>query len=200
VLRRLGGETVSAATQIGVGVGVLGVALLMLPGGRVGTAPIAGVLLVAAAALAWATGSYSQARLPLPADPFVGADVQLLAGGFGASGIAVLSGDWSSFALADVTAASVAGLAYLMVVGSAALVTFTWLLRHAPVSKVATHAYVNPVVAVGLGSLLLGETLTPQALAAATVIVTSVAIVIRCERPAPAVPPRLRPIPSAARS
>jgi drug/metabolite transporter (DMT)-like permease len=71
-------------------------------------------------------------------------------------------------------------IAYLIVIGT--LVGFTayvWLLRHAPISLVATYAYVNPIIAVALGATSLGKDLTPQMLAAGGLIVASVALIVR---------------------
>ena len=116
-------------------------------------------------------------------DPLMAAGAQLVLGGVGALAVAGLAGEPGRFEPDADTAASVAGLLFLVGVGSVlALSTYTWLLRHAPISKVATHAYVNPVVAIALGWALLGEALTLGALAAAAGIVASVAVVIR-ERP-----------------
>jgi drug/metabolite transporter (DMT)-like permease len=77
---------------------------------------------------------------------------------------------------------SIAALAYLVVFGSwLAFTAFAWLLQNAPLSKVSTYAYVNPVVAIALGWLVLDEAITPITLAAAAIIVVSVALVVRAE-------------------
>ena len=73
-------------------------------------------------------------------------------------------------------------MVYLVIFGSLiGYSAYTWLLQHAPVSKAATYAYVNPVVAVFLGWLLLNESVTAGMLAGAALIVVSVAFIIRTE-------------------
>jgi drug/metabolite transporter (DMT)-like permease len=70
-------------------------------------------------------------------------------------------------------------MVYLTVVGSLlAFSTFAWLLRVAPLPKVATYAYVNPIVAVILGFLILGEPITPRALVAGAIVVVAVALIV----------------------
>src|SRR3712207_2338 len=77
---------------------------------------------------------------------------------------------------------SILAFAYLVVFGSwLAFTAYAWLLQHAPLSKVATYAYVNPVVAIVLGSLILDEVITGLTLAGAAIIVASVALIVRVE-------------------
>jgi drug/metabolite transporter (DMT)-like permease len=79
---------------------------------------------------------------------------------------------------------SVLAFAYLVVFGSwVAFTAYAWLLQHAPISRVSTYAYVNPVVAIALGWLILSERVTPLMLAGAGVIVASVALIVRVETP-----------------
>jgi drug/metabolite transporter (DMT)-like permease len=79
---------------------------------------------------------------------------------------------------------SIAGLLYLVTFGSLlAFTSYAWLLQNAPISKVSTYAYVNPVVAIALGWLVLNESITPMTLLGAGIIVASVALVIRVESP-----------------
>src|ERR687888_2306561 len=128
----------------------------------------------------WASGSFASPRLSLPRDPLVSVGWQMLLGGaailvvgFGAGE----GGDVHSFSLR-----SVAALAYLVVFGSwVAYTAYAWLLQNAPISRVATYAYVNPVVAIVLGWLILDEVITPITLVGAAIIVASVALVVRIE-------------------
>ena len=93
--------------------------------------------------------------------------------------VALASGEFTRFQPSGVTRESLAALGYLVAVGS--LVGFTayaWLLRVAPLPLVATYAYVNPIVAVALGSLVLGEPVTPRTLVAGVIIVVAVAIIV----------------------
>ena len=85
----------------------------------------------------------------------------------------------SRFNPAAVTGGSVVAVAYLVAVGS--LVGFTaygWLLRVAPLPLISTYAYVNPIVAVALGALILGEPITPRTLLAGVIIIVAVAIIV----------------------
>jgi drug/metabolite transporter (DMT)-like permease len=79
---------------------------------------------------------------------------------------------------------SVVAFVYLVIAGSLiAFTAYAWLLKHAPISQVATYAYVNPVVAVALGALILAEPVTPRVLLGGAVIVVGVALVVSTERP-----------------
>jgi drug/metabolite transporter (DMT)-like permease len=80
------------------------------------------------------------------------------------------------------SAKSIAGFVWLVTAGSlVAYTAYTWLLKNAPISKVATYAYVNPVVAIFLGWILLNETITGTIVVGATLIVASVALVVSRE-------------------
>jgi drug/metabolite transporter (DMT)-like permease len=182
VLRTVAKERVPRGTLWGVLMGFAGVALLVLPGDKPEHAPIAGMLLLVLAAFFWATGTFYSRRLPLPSDPLLSTAVQMLAGG-GVIFVAALGrGELASVNVGDFSMRSLVALAYLVVVGSlVAFTAYVWVLQHAPVSKVATYAYVNPVIAVFLGWLVLSEEITPFVLAGAAVIVSSVAFIVRKE-------------------
>ena len=103
-------------------------------------------------------------------------------------------GEARDFDLRQVTAASLGAFVYLVLVG--AIVGYTayiWLLRHCDPSKVATYAYVNPVIAVLLGTFFAGETLTLRTVAAAAVIIGAVAVVITAQQAQEKVPLPSRP-------
>lgn len=184
LLRTLGGDRPAAASLAGTAAGFAGVAILLRPSGE---ATAVGLLLVVVAAGTWAAASFTASRLPMPPDARVVAAVEMLAGGVVLLPLGIaLRGDepldptaWSG--------RSLFGLAYLVVFGS--LVGFTayvWLIGNAPIGTVATYAYVNPVVAILLGTLVLSEALTLSILAGAAVVLASVAAVIRREsRPPP---------------
>jgi len=182
VFRALGRDRVSGATFAAVLLGFLGVGLLMLPGHRPEGVPLGASLLIVAAAASWGLGSFVAQRARVPADPLVATGWQMLAGGIvllicgaGAGEIGDVHPD--AFSLD-----SLLGLAYLVFVGSLVGYTaYTWLLGNAPISKVATYAYVNPVVAVFLGWLILDEVVPGTTLLATAVIVVSVAGTVRRE-------------------
>jgi drug/metabolite transporter (DMT)-like permease len=95
---------------------------------------------------------------------------------------ALLTGEGADFHFSELTRSSVLALAYLIVIGSLlAFTAYSWLLRNAPISKVSTYAYVNPVVAIFLGWWILSERITPSVLIGAAVILSSVAFIVRKE-------------------
>jgi drug/metabolite transporter (DMT)-like permease len=169
--------------------------------------PVWAALVPVAGALAWAAGSLQARGMALPDDPALGISMQMLVAAAGLAVLGLLSGESSRFDISAVTVNSILAVLYLAVVGSA--VTFSlyfWLLRVAPTSLVGTYAFVNPIVAVGLGWLVLGESLPPAALLGAALTVAGVAvIVVSARRPAltPRHPGFLRadphPVPAANR-
>jgi drug/metabolite transporter (DMT)-like permease len=182
VLRATARERVSPVTLAGVVVGFVGVALLVVPGDRPDGATLAGVLLVVVAAALWALGSFWSKRVTLPPDAFLSTSVQMLLGGGAMIAVGLAAGEAGEVRFAEIELDSALAFAYLVVAGSlVAFTSYVWLLQNAPISTVATYAYVNPVIALFLGWAILSETLTALMLAAASVIVMSVAIVVREE-------------------
>ncbi len=196
--RRLGGRSL-----LGVAVGFAGLVLLV---GLPGSAPLdpAGTMVGLAAAVFWAAGSVYSQRARLPARSLVSTAMQMLGGGalLGVAGLA--TGEWRDLHLAAISGASVAALGYLIVFGSLlAFSAYVWLLRTAPMPLVSTYAYVNPVVAVLLGALLLGEPLAGHTVVAGGVILAAVALIGTDSRRAstPSSPARsLRAAPTAGGS
>jgi drug/metabolite transporter (DMT)-like permease len=181
-LRAIDGQRLSRTTIASVLVGFAGVALLMLPHAGGGLATLGGPLLLIVASISWATGSFASQRLPLPRDPLVSTSLQMVLGGGALAGAGLVLGETGRLDPATISGASALALAYLVVFGSlVGFTAYTWLLHHAPVSTVATYAYVNPVIAVLLGTALLSEELTGLIVAGAAVILASVAFVVRRE-------------------
>jgi drug/metabolite transporter (DMT)-like permease len=177
-----GRERVAPATLAGVGVGFAGLGVLLLPGGRPAEATTTGVLLVLVAALSWALGSFASPRLPLPRDPLVSTAWQMVAGGAALLAAGLAAGETHDVHLTATSLDSVLAFAYLVAAGSwVAFTAYAWLLQHAPLSQVATYAYVNPLVAVLLGWAILGEQLTTATLAGAGLVVASVAAIVTRE-------------------
>ncbi|MBL0173349.1 MAG: drug/metabolite exporter YedA [Gemmatimonadaceae bacterium] len=175
------GKRPGFAKWAGVALGLVGVALLVLPAdGQISSAAVApsGAIVLACGSLSWTIGSlYSRtARLAKPAALAI--SMQMLAGGVMLMVLSVVSGELSHVHRDAITLASVYSLAYLIVFGSLiGFSTYMWLLRVASPTAVGTYAYVNPVVAVLLGVALAGERMPPQALLAMLVIVGGVAMV-----------------------
>ena len=182
LMRRTAGEPVSGKGIGAVLVGFAGVALLLQPGEQTEGASLLALGACVIAAVMWASGSFASPRLQLPGDPLVAAGWQMLLGGavILATGLAV--GEAGDVDVDAFSTRSVVALAYLVVFGSwLAFTAYAWLLQNAPISRVATYAYVNPVVAIVLGYLILDELITPTTLVGAAIIVVSVALVTRIE-------------------
>jgi drug/metabolite transporter (DMT)-like permease len=182
LLRRTFGERVPLGTFIGVATGFAGVAVLIVPHGISGDVSMLGMLMLLGAALSWAIGSYFSKRVALPHDPLASTGAQMLVGGSSLLIVGALSGELGLARVEQFSTASIVALLYLILFGSVlAYTAYTWLLQHASVSRVATYAYVNPVVAVFLGALLLNEKVDPPIILGAVMILVSVGVVIRTE-------------------
>ncbi|MEU9147125.1 EamA family transporter [Streptomyces sp. NPDC048349] len=182
LLRAGSGDRPPLRTLAGVLVGLAGLAVLTSPG-LSGSVRLSGVLLVVAASVLWSLGSFTGSKVSLPENPFTGSAYQMLAGGVGGVVVGLLRGEHRGLDPATYSTASWLALGYLVVFGS--LVGFTayaWLLRNAPLSLVSTYAYVNPVVAVALGALILGEALTWPILLGGTIVVAAVGVIVSTER------------------
>jgi drug/metabolite transporter (DMT)-like permease len=182
LMRAVTGERVGAATLAGVAVGFAGVALLLLPGGGGAHADTGPLLIVVCASFLWSTGTFLSSRLDMPKDAFLSTAAQMVTGGLIAGAAGLLHGELNDFDVGTFSTRSWVAFAYLVLIGSiVAFTAFSWALQHAPVSTVATYAFVNPVVAVFLGWAILGESVTGTILLAAAIIVSSVAVIVRRE-------------------
>lgn len=180
--RFLSGDRPRAWSVAGVMLGFAGLAWLVLGGRHQGDVPLLGAALVLAASAFWAFGSWVQPRLALPRNAFVVTVHEMWTGGAFMVTAGLMRGehlDPGSYS-ADTWLA----WSYLVVIGSVvAFSAYVWLLSNAPIGLVATYAYVNPVVAVFLGWLILSEPLTSAVLLGGLVIVVAVGIEITVERP-----------------
>ena len=180
LLRLLARERPDLVSTIVLLVGFGGIVLLVQPGSDTG--PLGYLLLTVLGSFLWALGSFLSPRIPVPRDALVATGYEMLVGGLVllAIGLAVYSpseldpGRWSG--------RSIFGLCYLVVFGSLlGYSAYVWLLANAPIAKVSTYAYVNPVVAIALGVIVLDESLTLRIVAGALLILAAVAIVLRRE-------------------
>ncbi len=177
LFRILAGDRPPALVLAGVVTGFVGVALLVRPSGD---AEWQGIVLVVLSAFAWSTGSFLSPRLPLPGDSVTATAYQMGIGGLALLPLGLASGPHPS----EFSTRSALGWAYLVVFGAIVGYTaYVWLLAHAPLSVAATYAYVNPVIAISLGAIVLDESITTQIIVGATVVLTSVAVVVRREPP-----------------
>lgn len=201
-LRLLFRERVPVMTAIGVVVGFIGVAVLIVPRGIDGSVDIVGMLLLLLAPVSWSIGTYFSKRVDLPSDPLVNTGAQMVVGGAGLLLTGLLFGELGLLQPDRFTTDALVAFAYLVVFGSVlAYTAYTWLLQHTSVSRVATYAFVNPVVAILLGVLLLSEDVNLTMIVGAAMIVVAVAIVVLTESreaTAPAGALEAKPAPDAA--
>lgn len=174
--QRPGGPTLG-----GILVGFAGVAGLIASRQGLATEGVDPVsaLMMLGGGLAWSVGTALTRVLDLPRSIVLTAAWQLLFGGAALSLLAVWTGEWARFDPGAVAIEAWAGLAYMVVAGSLwAFSAYVWLIGVISPTRVATYAFVNPVVAVVLGWAIAGETVTPSTLAAMAVIVAAVAVVV----------------------
>lgn len=172
------GKRPGAAVTVGLVTGFAGVALLLAPGvGGTAIDPVGGVVLMLAS-LSWAYAGIISQEQPLPGSAVLSSGMQMLAGGALLTVLGVLTGEGAALELDAVTPRSAAALLYLIGFGSLlGFSAFAWLLRVSTPGRVATYAYVNPVVAVFLGWLILGEPLGLREIVAAAIIVGGVGLI-----------------------
>ncbi|CAN5611063.1 drug/metabolite exporter YedA [soil metagenome] len=184
LLRSTTGDRPRLATLTGVAVGFAGLAVLVLPGGGAAGRATIGVLVILLGSLSWAVGSFASPRLALPANPFVATAYEMLVGGGGLVLLGLVTGEGRDLRPAEWSTASWVALIYLAVFGSLlAFSAYVWLLGSAPLSLISTYAYVNPVVAVLLGALVLSEPLSWGTVIGGGIVIVGVALVITTERP-----------------
>jgi drug/metabolite transporter (DMT)-like permease len=182
LMRRVTGERIAVATLLSVLTGFIGVGLLLAPGGGGGSDRTLGFFLVLFASFSWALGSFISPRVTLPPHPLLSTAVQMFCGGLVLTAGAFIAGEPSSFEFSDVSTRSWLAFAYLVLIGSlVAYTAYSWLLQNAPISRVATYAYVNPTIAIFLGWAVLDEQVTALTLLGAAIVIGSVAVTVRKE-------------------
>jgi drug/metabolite transporter (DMT)-like permease len=170
------GQRLAPAAVVGLVLGFGGIAFLARP---TGDGSVAALIVVLLGSLAWAAGSLYSRKAPLPERPLQGASMEMLAGAALLAIAGAATGELGRLGAGSVSTESLLALVYLIVVGS--LVGFSayiWLLKAAPTHLVGTYAYVNPVVAVLLGALWLGEPITLPTVIGGAAIVAAVALIV----------------------
>ena len=161
-------------------VGFAGVAVLLLPNGRqhFGLLPCLAIL---AGATTWSLGSVLTRSMDLPKSRPLTAGAAMMLGG--AALLAISAGFGEMHPLPQISLRGGLALLYLIVFGSlVAFTAFVWLLAHMPATRVASHAYVNPIVAVALGYFAAGEVVTMRMLAGTVLVLTSVFLILRRDK------------------
>lgn len=178
---RPGGRRPAARVIAGFLLGFAGMALLIGPkhlGNSDRINPLGACALIVAS-FAWALGSIYSRHHPLPHSPLLTVGMQTLSGGSVLCLLAVATGETRHFHFADVSLRSWLALLYLIVFGSAlGFSAYAYILKHSTAARVATYAFVNPVVALFLGWFLAAEPLTLRTLLASAIILTAVLLVI----------------------
>lgn len=178
--RLLFGDRIPVLAAAGIAVGLMGVAILAWPAGDVGHLDPAGLLALTVAPVFWSLGTlYAARRAVLPRPALFATGLQMIAGGLAFLVAALVTGETTGFDPAAVSTTSWFGIGYLVAVGSLiGFTTYAWLLTVAPLGRIATYAYVNPVVAMILGWVVLAEPLTARTAVAGAVIVFAVALIV----------------------
>jgi drug/metabolite transporter (DMT)-like permease len=172
---------------LGLAGGFIGVGILLGPALRFpsngGRHPATGMLILLVSSFIWSAGSLYSRTAKHAASPFLTAAQQMLCGGLLLLLAGIVTGEMRRFHPGSVSILSLASFIYLVIIGAVVGYTaYIWLLRHCDPAKVATYAYVNPIVAVLLGTAFAGETVTLRVLIAAALIIGSVAIVITAQQ------------------
>lgn len=172
------GERLSVQMLAGLGVGFSGIVVLVWPELAVkgaGSGFVLGILALQLACLGWAIGTSFTKRHREASHPLAAPAYQMLFGGLMLLMIASATGEWARLAF---TSRSAAAMIYLTICGSiVGYSAYVYALRHLPVSTVSLYAYINPIIAVVLGTLLLGEPFTVRVVAAAGLVLSGIAIV-----------------------
>jgi drug/metabolite transporter (DMT)-like permease len=185
------GRRLSGSAIVGLVVGFVGVAVLVRPGGG---GDVATALTLLATTSAWAAGSLYARGAPLPSNPLQSAAMQMLAASafLGITGLA--AGEASQVHADSFGTKPLVAFAYLVLFGSLlAFSAYAWLLKNVRISTVATYAFVNPVVAVALGAVFLGEAITGTTVFAGVAIVLAVVLIVTSKQRYPGTDEELQP-------
>jgi drug/metabolite transporter (DMT)-like permease len=190
------GERIGRRALAGILLGLCGVVVLLWPalcaGLHLGRRELAGAGLVLLASISWAGGSIVSKRWHMDVDTYSTSGWQMLMAGLVNCLVGLLLG---SFKAASWTRPAVLAIGYLIVAGSwVGFTAYVWLLHNVSTAKVATYAYVNPIVAVFLGWLVLHERITPSIVAGSVIVVVSVILVTGAKHVAPCTAPEPEPI------
>jgi len=178
-----GQQKISRISALGLGLGVVGVAILTGVELSVKGSSLLGLLAVLLSSLAWSAGVVISPKVKLPSDALGRTALPTICGAVMLLAAARVTGEFHALHWASVSLRSIFGLAYLITFGSiVAFTAYTWLLQRCPPALVATHTYANPIVAVLLGWLLASEALTVRVALASIAILGAIVLIRRGER------------------
>jgi hypothetical protein len=187
LFRTLDRDRPKLSSLLGIGAGLVGIGIIMLPGQTLARPDSDGqnvtlwMFIILLGNLCWSLGSFIAPRMATPNNPLVLSTYEM-AGAALALFIGGLIHKESIADFMDASARSWGGWLYLVLVGSLIGYTvYTWLLENASITLVSTYAYVNPVVAVALGIIIFNEKLTPNIVIGGLIVIVSVAIVVAVE-------------------
>lgn len=193
----MGQQKISRLSALGLGLGVLGVALLTGVELSVKGSSVLGLLAVLLGSLSWSAGVVISPRLKLPTDALGRTAIPTICGAVMLLAAAGITGEFQATHWASISLKSIFGLGYLITFGSiVAFTSYTWLLQRCPPALVATHTYANPVVAVFLGWLLASETLSLRVVLASVAILGAILLIRRGERSVSAIAPKTAGLPA----
>ena len=180
-------ERVRPAPQIwaGIGLGIVGLGILVSARqGVAGAIHVSSALFLCAGSVAWAAGSIYSRSADLPRSALGSSALTMLTAGVFFLVTAIATGEPQTFEGRDVSARSIVGLAYLSILGSVvAYRAYIWLLQATTPARVATYAYVTPLIAVVLGWAVAGEAMSPRTAVAAAVILAAVILITTAAQP-----------------
>jgi drug/metabolite transporter (DMT)-like permease len=173
------GQARSRAAVLGLFVGLVGVGILVAPGGSGGSFDLTASLVIVGANAIWAAASLFAPRAKAAGGLVLGVGMQMLTGGTALLLLALATGEGARFELGALTPMAAGGWTYLVLVAAiGGFLAYNYLLTHVSASTASTHAFVNPLVAVALGALLLGEHVGGRMLVAGAAVVAAVVLLL----------------------
>ncbi|MDZ4724377.1 MAG: EamA family transporter [candidate division Zixibacteria bacterium] len=178
---RPGGQKPSRLLLSGILLGAVGVAFLIAPTKIVGLARLDNfwaIVLILGSEISWSIGSVFSRNVPAPDSKIQSAGMQLFAAGIILTALATITGEFGRFNPELVTSPSIWAMVYLVTFGTLAFAAYAWLLRTTTPGKAASYAFVNPVIAIFLGSVLANEPVTVRTIISSIIIISAVVIVV----------------------
>jgi drug/metabolite transporter (DMT)-like permease len=190
IFQRMAGIKSRRITLVGIFIGLVGVAIIVLPGGT-GPAPGADpekvkfwMFMILIGNIAWAFGTFMTQRIPIPKDPFVLTTYEMLFGGLVLTIASYFNGErFNVEIVSNMSTTSKWAWVYMVLIGSiVGYGAYIWLLNNTSLSLASTYAYVNPVIAVFLGLVVLSEPVDWPLFLGGAVVLSGVALVVNGER------------------